>query len=89
MVMELLIGSRDLGTMLGREEPGARGLLDSYLIDNEERMRLYEAVAYECDVSCARSKTRTLTVMSIRQSYTLLNILYASESHIPYPMHAC
>mmetsp|Transcript_22946 Transcript_22946/g.58630 ORF Transcript_22946/g.58630 Transcript_22946/m.58630 type:complete len:864 (-) Transcript_22946:363-2954(-) len=48
LLRELLTESRDYGTLLGG---GSGGALAGYVPDPEERKRLYEAVAYECQVA--------------------------------------
>ncbi|KAJ9514712.1 hypothetical protein QJQ45_028405 [Haematococcus lacustris] len=53
MLRELLSESRDFGSLLGGgSAPGGRpgGALAAYVPDPEERKRLFEAVAYECQV---------------------------------------
>ena len=52
LLRELLTESRDFGTLLGGGSGpgGAGGALGAYVPDPEERKRLFEAVAYECQV---------------------------------------
>lgn len=53
MLRELLTESRDFGTLLGGGSgPGGPpgGALGAFVPDPEERKRLFEAVAYECQV---------------------------------------
>jgi hypothetical protein len=53
MLRELLTEHRDFGTLLGGGSgPGGPpgGALGAYVPDPEERKRLFEAVAYECQV---------------------------------------
>ncbi|EFJ49173.1 hypothetical protein VOLCADRAFT_120776, partial [Volvox carteri f. nagariensis] len=51
MLRELLVGGRDFGTLLGGGGAGARGALHALVPDTEERRRLFEGVAYECQMS--------------------------------------
>jgi hypothetical protein len=51
LLRELLAGGRDFGTLLGGGGPGARGgALAGLVPDGEERRRLLEGVAAECQV---------------------------------------
>lgn len=51
LLRELLSGGRDFGTLLGGGGAGARGALHALVPDAEERRRLFEGVAYECQMS--------------------------------------
>ncbi|GLC39227.1 hypothetical protein PLESTM_000866000 [Pleodorina starrii] len=51
MLRELLVGGRDFGTLLGGGGAGAKGSLHALVPDAEERRRLFEGVAYECQMS--------------------------------------
>ncbi len=53
LLRELLTESRDFGTLLGGGSgPGGPpgGALGAFVADAEERKKLFEAVAYECQV---------------------------------------
>jgi hypothetical protein len=52
MLRELLTESRDYGTLLGGGSAagGGGGALAAYVSDPEECRRLFEAIAYECQV---------------------------------------
>lgn len=51
MLRELLTESRDFGTLLGGGgAAGSSGTLAAYVPSLEERKKLFEAVAYECQV---------------------------------------
>jgi nuclear pore complex protein Nup93 len=59
MLRELLTEHRDFGTLLGGGSgPGGPpgGALGAYVPDPEERKRLFEAVAYECQVRGRRGR---------------------------------
>ncbi|MEW5311171.1 MAG: hypothetical protein WDW38_002907 [Sanguina aurantia] len=75
LLKELLIESNDFGTMLGGGGSGSRGLLDSYVTDPLERRRLYEAVAYECQVSAQSEEAIELYLAAERprQALAILN----------------
>lgn len=51
MLRELLTESRDFGTLLGGGGAAGSGALAAYVPSVEERKQLFEAVAYECQVS--------------------------------------
>ncbi len=50
MLRELLTESRDFGTLLGGGGAAGGGMLAAYVPNIDERKKLYEAVAYECQV---------------------------------------
>lgn len=56
LLRELLSGGRDFGTLLGGGGAGARGALHALVPDAEERRRLFEGVAYECQVGASKGR---------------------------------
>ncbi|KAL6753158.1 Nup93/Nic96-domain-containing protein [Haematococcus lacustris] len=78
MLRELLSESRDFGSLLGGgSAPGGRpgGALAAYVPDPEERKRLFEAVAYECQVAAQPEEAVELYLAADRprQALALLN----------------
>mmetsp|Transcript_26955 Transcript_26955/g.58903 ORF Transcript_26955/g.58903 Transcript_26955/m.58903 type:complete len:850 (+) Transcript_26955:117-2666(+) len=77
MLRELLTESRDFGTLLGGGGAlgSAGGALRVYVPDPEERKRLFEAVAYECQVAAQPEEAIELYMAADRprQALAILN----------------
>lgn len=52
LLLEVCTGSRDLWIIRGDMGQGSLSLLDTYFPNQSERLHVYEAVAYECQVCC-------------------------------------
>lgn len=77
LLKELLQGGRDYGTLLGGGGPGARGgALAALVPDAEERRRLLEAVAYECQNSAQPEEAVVLYLAAERplQALAIVNM---------------
>ena len=82
MLRELLTESRDFGTLLGGGgAAGSAAPLAAYVPDLEERKRLFEAVAYECQVSAQPQEAIELYMAADRprQALSILNHLLSSD----------
>jgi len=75
MLRELLTESRDFGTLLGGGGAVGAGTLAAYVPNAEERKRLFEAVAYECQVAAQPEEAIELYMAADRprQALSILN----------------
>ncbi|KAG1678895.1 hypothetical protein FOA52_003563 [Chlamydomonas sp. UWO 241] len=75
MLRELLTESRDFGTLLGGGGAAGAGTLAAYVPSVDERKRLFEAVAYECQVAAQPEEAIELYMAADRprQALSILN----------------